>query len=333
VGRTTRRLVASVICVAVTIMVPASASAITDQQRAARGIGFLRTVQRANGSIPAFSPIGSTADAVLAIEAADVGSKVRKEALRYLEARVEAGKVTGIGLQAKVALAAAAAGTDPRSFGGTNLIAGLRALIGPDGQVGDASVFDQALAILALETISAPRLSTTDWLLAAQCPDGGWAFDAPYAPGTDDEHCDDGSGTDFFTSDTNTTAYAIQALTYVDRDDYQTDPFAYLDDVRDLDHDGWGYAAGFGTDSNSTALVLQAYAADDRPAPSGSRSALRALQYPRCGAWAFTWSGDQRGDPDAGATIGAIPGLRGQPLPIPFVAPTALGAAPKTPAC
>lgn len=332
-GRTTRRIGASALCIAVILGLPASASAITDQQRAARGIGFLKTVQRPNGSIPAFSPIGSTADAVLAVYSANTGWKVRKDAIVYLAKQVEAGNVDTIGLQAKVALAAAAAGTDPRAFGGENLIAALRAVIEPDGQFGDASVFDQALAILALETVVTPKRSTTNWLLAAQCPDGGWAFDAPYAAGTDDEHCDDGSGTDFFTSDTNTTAYVVQALAFVDRDDYPVDPFLYFDDVRDLDRGGWGYTGGFGTDTNSTALVLQAYAADGRHVPDGSRVALRSLQYRLCGAWSFTWVGDQLGDPDPGATIGAIPGLVRQPLPIPYGPPTALGGAPTTPAC
>lgn len=333
-GRITRRLAASLLCIAVVLPLSASsAAAVTDQERAASGIGYLRTVQEADGSIPAFSPIGSTADAVLAVYAARTGKGVQSKAIKFLTAQVEADNVDTIGLQAKVALAASAAGIDPRDFGGKNLINPIRAAIGDDGHIGDTSVFDQALAVLALETVGAPRVSTTNWLLGAQCPDGGWAYDAPYAVSTDDEHCDDGSGTDFFTSDTNTTAYVIQALEYINRDDYTVDPFTYLTDVRDPDRGGWGYSDGFGTDTNSTALVLQAYSADEQDLPAGSRNALRKLQYPKCGAWAFTWTDDGRGDPDAGATIGAIPGVRSTPLPIPLAAPITLAATPKTPAC
>ncbi|HEY6566140.1 MAG TPA: hypothetical protein VI341_01365 [Actinomycetota bacterium] len=335
-GRISRRLAASLLCIAVVLPLSASsAAAITDQERAAAGIGYLRTVQEADGSIPAFSPIGSTADAVLAVYAAGVGKGVRTKAIRYLAGEVEAGNVGTIGLQAKVALAASAAGIDPRDFGGKNLINPIRAAIGDDGHIGDTAVFDQALAVLALETVGVPRVSTTTWLLDAQCPDGGWAYDAPYASGTDDDHCDGdgGSDTDFFTSDTNTTAYVIQALEYINRDDYTVDPFTYLNDVRDPDRGGWGYSAGFGTDANSTALVLQAYAADEQALPAGSRKALRKLQYASCGAWAFTRTAGGKGDPDVGATIGAIPGVRTTPLPIPLAPPTALAATPKTPAC
>ncbi len=117
----------------------------------------------------------------------------------------------------------------------------------------------------------------TRWLLDAQCPDGGWAYDAPFAPGTDDQHCDDGSGNDFFTSDSNTTAYAVQALEEAGRTGWGDDPFDFFDTVRDPDHGGWAYSRAFlVTDANSTGLVLQAFVAGEQRSP-------RAVSG-RCGA-------------------------------------------------
>jgi hypothetical protein len=179
-------------------------------------------------------------------------------------------------------------------------------------------VFDQALGVLAIESAGVkPSASVIGWLRDAQCPDGGWAYDAPYAPGTDDDHCDDGTDTDFFTSDSNTTSYVVQAMAAADRGAFDADPFAFFDTVRDGDHGGWAYSTGFiATDANSTALVIQAYASADEAVPSGGLDALRDLQYRRCGAWAYTWDGAAKGEPDVGATIGAVPGILRAPLPI-----------------
>src|SRR5438034_8792149 len=116
----------------------APASALTDGQRAARAIGYLATKQRANGSIPAFSTIGSTSDTVLAVVAAGTGRDVMRDAISFLRDRVKTGNVTTIGLRAKVAMAVAAAGGDPHDFGRHDLIRQIRATIGPDGRFGTA---------------------------------------------------------------------------------------------------------------------------------------------------------------------------------------------------
>jgi hypothetical protein len=332
-GCISRRVVAGLIGLAIGLALPASASAsLTDQQRAERGAAYISTAQRPNGSIPAFSPIGSTSDAVLAFVATGVGRPQIRAALAYLRRQVIAGNVAGVGLKAKVVMAVSAAGRDPRDFGGTNLVASIRGQIDADGHIDDAAVFDQSLGLLALEAAGArPSKRVTGWLLDAQCPDGGWAYDAPYAPATDDEHCDDGTPTDFFTSDSNTTSYAVQGLASAGRGTFTDDPFAFFDSVRDPDHMGWAYSAGFiATDANSTGLVLQAYAAASETIPSGGLKALRRLQHPTCGAWAYTWSGNVKGDPDVGATIGAIPGLLRMPFP---VSGPVSGGVPSLPAC
>ena len=120
-GRTLRRVAAGSLFVAIVGLSifgqVTTASAVTDRGRAARAIGYLATKQRANGSIPAFSTIGSTADAVLATVAAGTGRDVMRAAISFLRDRVETGRITTLGLRAKVAIAVAAAGRDPHDFG------------------------------------------------------------------------------------------------------------------------------------------------------------------------------------------------------------------------
>jgi hypothetical protein len=319
----TRRRVAGVIvtltCATALSSVSTGAQAVgTDAQRAQRAVAFLAEQQKPNGSIVAFSAIGSTADAVLAFVAAGRGRAHMDRAIEFLRGRVTAGAVNTAGLQAKVVMAVSAAGLDPRTFGGTNMLRTLRSSAGTDGHYGDTAVFDDALVVLAIEsTGTTPAQKAANWLLGAQCPDGGWAYDKPYDSGTDDAHCDDGSGSDFFPSDSNTTSYAVQALEAMNATDWVANPFAFFDTVRDPTNGGWSYSASFlATDTNSTGLVLQAYAAAGLTTPHGAVASLRRLQYPACGAFAYSWNGSAKGDPDVGATIGAVPGLLLRPFPI-----------------
>jgi len=338
-GRTLRRVAASSLLVAlvgaITLGQAAPASALTDGQRAARAIGYLATKQRANGSIPAFSTIGSTADAVLAVVAAGTGRDVMRGAISFLRDRVATGKVTTIGLRAMVAIAVAAAGGDAHDFGHHDLIRQIRATIGSDGHFGTASVFDQSLAILAIEAAgNTPRGVAVGWLEGAQCPDGGWAFDAPYHPVSDDADCRSTSdpADDFFPADSNTTSYAVQAIEAFDpATRFPASPFGFFRSIHDDVHGGWPYTGDFPvTDANSTALVLSAYVAAGRRVPPGGLAALRALQYRGCGAFAYTWNGDTIGPPDVGATIGAVPGLRRRAIPF---TGNVVGSAPTVPAC
>ena len=317
-GPTRRRVVATLTAVLLLLALPARAGTITDEERAGAGATFLASMQKPNGSIPAFSPIGSTADAVLAFVAARAERGARSDAVSYLRAQVRRGNVTGVGLVAKVVQAAVAAGRDPHSFGGENLVRWLRSRIRDDGHIGKSAVFDHALAVLALEAAGLePSRRVTGWLLDAQCPAGGWSYDAPYDPGIDDEHCFDGSGDDVFTADTNTTAYAVMALEHARRGMYGASPFSFFAGARDATHGGWEYAPGFGTDANSTALTIQAYRSAGRAVPSGGLAALRALQPDiGCGAWAYNYEGDVPGAPNVGATIGAVPAVLRVFLPL-----------------
>lgn len=325
-GSTRRRVIASLLVIGVLAGTAgvAGASPRTAADRVRSAIAYLATQQRPNGSIPAFSPIGSTSDAVLSIVVAGVGKPQLLAALVYLRRQVVAGKVNTIGLQAKVAMAVAAAGRDPRSFGDVNLVKALRATIGPGGRFGDAPVFDDALAMIALEASNAKvPTRAVDWLLDAQCSDGGWQYDEPASAG-EDESCRSTTdpANDFFASDTNTTSYAVQAVEASGGGVFANDPFAFFGSIRDATYGGWGYSWGVETtDANSTALVIQAYASANMPVPDGAVAALRALQDPACGGWSFTWvdgpNGPTPDDPNPGATIGAVLGVLRRPLPVP----------------
>ena len=318
-GRTLWRITTSFVVASVVVATGGTARAtIDDAARADAVMAFVGAQQRTNGSFPGFSSIGSTADAVL--DMAVTGYDRVADSIGYLRRQVRRGNVTGVGLTAKVVMAAEAAGKDPASFGGSDLLASITGAERPSGRFAGASVFDQALAILALRSAAlTPTANELAWLEDAQCPDGGWQFDRPHRS-TENRHCRDTSDAgDFFFSDTNTTAYAVMALE--DLSGLAADPFAFFDAIRDTTYHGWGYTWGFRrTDANSTSLVIQAYAAEGVAVPHGGMRALRHLQY-RCGAVAFSFTdAGRRTGRDAGASIGAVLGFLKEPLPVTPVA-------------
>lgn len=364
--RSTRRFLA---LLSAAILLMGTASAATPLERRARlGVRYLVRHQEPSGAVVAFSQIGSTADAVASMVAARRAPDAIADALAFLEARLgdidSEPPANQIGLRAKVVLAVVAAGGAPRDFGGHNLVQEIASSEQSDGRYGaETPVFGHALAVLAL-TVAGEQASAqaVDWLLAAQCRDGGWEYQDPSSSAVDD-HCHNGSDDDFFLSDTNTTSLAVQALAASESAEQPVyDPFAFFDAARDDYKHGWVYDPSakctpqtFGrefcmlTDANSTAMVIQAYAALGRPVPARAVGALKGLQYKVCGraagAFAVTWEvadGDVRrvptrakargGDPGVvGATIAGILGLLQQPLPVPAVDVTR--PAPRAPTC
>lgn len=301
-----------------------------DRYRARVAAHWLTTQQAPDGSVGAFSLIGSTADAVQAWGAARRAPQEIQAALSYLTANEM--DIDTVGETAKVVIALVVAGADPRSFEGRDLVAEIEAVRQGDGRYGEGtSVFDHATALLALLSAGRPADGeAVAWLVAAQCPDGGWQFDGPPAV-DEDQHCAGDPTTDFFTSETDTTSLAIQALSAVPGDeDLDANPIRFLRRTRDPVKGGWGYNQAFPlTSANSTALALQAFKAAGKFPPKGAKASLRKLQYGLCskkqGAFAFSWddaNGDgrytkrERTGPDAGATIAAIPGLLEKALPV-----------------
>jgi hypothetical protein len=340
-----RRVLGGALVVTVLAGVPADAGP-SRKHRARVAVRYLMSEQKNNGSFPAFSPIGSTADAVVSMAAARRGRQSIDKAVDYLRDKVTEGKVNEVGLAAKVALAVAAAGRDPKRFGGVNLIRRLRKSELDNGRYGrGTAVFDHALALIALQAGGAQfTTKSVRWMVAAQCDDGGWQYDKP-AKRRDNKHCFRRDSSDQFRSDTNTTSLVVQALAYIEESPPEPDvsPFRFFRAIRDDEFKGWGYSWNFRTtDANSTALVIQAYAAEGRTRPRGARKALKRLQYGLCkkrGAFAFTWN-DEDGDGDfrrsgrdLGATIGAILGLLEKPLWFPAFEDPKIKKRPPKPDC
>ena len=333
---------AGAIALAFSMFATVPAVAATNKERARMAVHWLGHQQADDGSFPGFSPIGSTADAVVAFVAAKRSPEDIAEAVAYLEAN--AAEVDQIGEVAKVVMALAAAGENPRDFAGRDLVQEILDSQQQDGRYGPTTdVFSHALAMIALAAAGEePSRAARDWLLAAQCEDGGWQFDQPSQP-NEDENCSDGTPNDYFSSDTDTTAYAVIALAGLKRwrSGAPRNPFRFFKMRRDRIKDGWGYDLAFPlTNANSTALVIEAYRAhgEYKNVPAGAVRALTRLQYRLCGnnagAFAFTYEAKEGGGyrkqaPNVGATIGAILGL----VPRPYGSVEVTKAAPEPKAC
>ncbi len=224
------------------------------------------------------SGLSSTVQIALALSAADVDLARARQSL----GEVAAGLATylpmagadGPGQLALLILATEALGVDPRTFGGTDLVASLLAteqtsgpdagLFGTSAQVADyaAGSYDQGLALAALAAAGVRGTSQVDaaaaWLEGQQCPDGGWT-----TPDTSVNACS-GLPSAYAGPDTNSTALAVEGLAAVGAlsPGVSSAAAAFLVGGQDADA-GWSYypstAATPGTtDPDSTALVLQA---------------------------------------------------------------------------
>ncbi len=335
---TIRSVVALAVIVSATTSIVTQAevaSALTYRERAARAIGYIKNHQRASGAVPDHinTTISSTAAAILATVAAGTGRDVERDAIVFLRDRVAAGGVTDVGLESRVALAVAAAGKDPHSFGGHDLIAEISAAEQVSGQFGTGTMSDDALAMLAIEAAGeSPSANSITWLVAAQCPDGGWAYDDPYDSVNDDSHCHNPADGPFLqqSSEADTTSYVVQALEASGTTSFAVSPFAFFRTLRDAG--GWSRlpeSAYLVMNAISTALVIQAYVSAGRTVPRSARTALRALQY-SCGAFAYAWNGSKRGAPDLASTILVVPGLMKKAMPF---TGSVVGAAPSVRSC
>jgi hypothetical protein len=282
---------------------------------------------------------GVTLDAGLALAAAEVGAAqldaVWTAILADRDAAVAVGGVDDPGRLARVILLAEALGEDPRVVGaapGDDLVARLEATrrtTGPDeGLYGAADplydgAFRQGYALAALVAAGAtPDVSSVQWLLGQQClgaSEGAWM---PYRADTSVPCAFDG---DLFVGpDTNATAAAIIGLDAVDQgDEAISSALDWLDSVQEPDG-GWGQLSGFGTDPNSTALVIQALLAIDQAGAArfGDQdatplAALLAFQLgctaPVGDRGAFTFPGSNDA-PNSFATVQAVPAAAGVPV-------------------
>ena len=329
----------------------ASPSTTFPQTAAARsGAGWLAGQLNAQGFIPSTTTPGqadlsSTANTVLALAAADVDPTGAYAALGYLEANV-ASYVTDEGSDGPAQLAllildAHALGADPRSFGGTDLVARLLATqqtTGPDagmfGTESQATAFaaggyQQGLALAALAaagvTGTGPVTAAVSWLDGQQCPDGGWTS----PDNTNANNTCTGLPADFAGPDTNSTALAVEGLAAQGAltPTVSAAALGFLTSGQDADG-GWSYypntlATPGVTDPDSTGLVIQALVALGKSPVSSTFqkggadpvSSLLSFQLTSgADAGAFVFPGVT--GPDLLATYEAVPAAVGLAIPL-----------------
>ncbi len=314
------------------------------------GAAWLAAQLTAAGYLPSSTTPGqpdlsATANTVLALAATGIDLAGARSALTYLEAHLDQYVAVqgsdGPGQLALLILGAHAVGMNPRSFGGTNLVSRLLAteqtsgpdagLLGTEAQLNDylAGTLDQGLALAALaavgDTAPAAVQAPVHWLIAEQCPNGGWSLpDSALNP------CN-GDPASFAGPDTNSTALAVEGLEAQGALGSMgaSQALDFIASGQDSDG-GWGYepnapGAPGSTDPDSTALVIQALVALGQ-SPSAARfqqgganpaSALLSFQIGSgAGQGAFTYPGTP--GPNTLATYQAVPALAG--VVIPFVA-------------
>lgn len=311
----TRTMVFSAALVAVLLAaLPVSAAMDT-----AAALAYLKTQQNSDGGFGSgFSPdsaLSSTADALLAIVAAggEINNFQRggKTPLTYLVAN--AAKASTAGDLAKLILALVSAGENPRTAGGVDSVAKLEALMAASGRIGGSgdTFISHLLAVLALCSASRPvPAAAVAYILQAQQEDGGWAWD----------------GTSVTPPDTNTTAFALQALIAAG-EPKSSQPIAralaYYKAIQNEDG-GWPYQNpsdfGTATDANSTAVTIQALiAAGEDPAgaawtTAAGQTPMAALERLQTKSGAFAWKADIPSD-NLLATVQALPALAGKAFP------------------
>jgi hypothetical protein len=282
-------------------------------------LDYLQTQQNADGGFGSgFSPdstLGSTADVVLAIVAAggDLATFDRdgNTPLTYLEANASAAGSGGD--LAKLILAAIAAGENPRQLGGADSVAKLESLFETGGRIGgETDTFvSHVLAVLALASAQRPiPVAAVEYIKDAQQENGSWAWD----------------GTAETAGDTNTAAFAVQALVAAGEDpgsEPVSTALTYYQGIQNEDG-GWPYQSpsdyGTATDANSTAVTIQAIiAAGQDPAganwtTAGESTPVAALEALQNESGAFAWQAAVRDD-NLLATVQALPALAGKAFP------------------
>ncbi len=289
---------------------PPAVSAQTLAAEAA--LQWMRPQQQPDGSFG--HNVGATVDVLLAVVAANHNPLTWRSAegnslVDFLQLNGATFANVSAAAAGKLALAAAAAGFDPRSFAGLDLPARIASTFDPATGAFGVTNQDQAWAILGLRAagaaIPAPAVQR---LAAAANPDGGWGWTAGIA------------------SDVDSTAIALQALAAAGEPANAPAVVAgltYLRNVQLSNSDG-GFAAspdqpwGVRSNANSTAFAIQGLLAvgQDPLDTSWAISAtlpisyLLSLQLPS-GAFVY-----QEGpSPDMFATQQAVPALLGKPLP------------------
>jgi hypothetical protein len=268
-------------------------------------VAWLLEQQQDDGGFPGFSgesDPATTVDAVVALASASAaGIDVDLEpALNFLEGHALVIAQTSPGSAAKLALALAAAGVDPRDFASVDPLS-IVLKTAESGRIGFGP-YDHALGMLALvaagETVPDAAIA---YALETQAQGGGWAFDGSLEDAA---------------SDSNTTALMVQALVAAGAAEETAidDAVSYLFALQE-ETGAFSYQSGNPADSNSTALVAQALIGahgEDDPEAQAAIDALLTFQNPN---GSLSWMLDPR-DENIFSTVQALPALAGRAFPI-----------------
>lgn len=229
---------------------------------------WMRPQQSANGSFG--NNVGATLDVILAVTAANQNPDTWRGAagaslVDYAAANTATFANQSAAAAGKLAVAAAAAGHDPHSFGGVDLVDVIDATYSAASGAYGANNMDQAWAMLGLRSASATIPAAAVTRLASQAnADGGWGWAASIA------------------SDSDSTALAVQALIAAGAPASHpaiASGLSYLRTVQ-LTNTNGGFAAspdqawGVDSNTNSTAFAIQ--------------SILAGGQDPLSAAWTVT---------------------------------------------
>lgn len=199
---------------------------------AATSAGTWLAGQLVDGGVPGFAGTdwGLTVDVLFALRASGAAPEAAASVADALAANVDAYATGGefapdlrfAGATAKLLFAASVAGRDPSDFGGHDLRSRTLALVaGPEtgaqhgwltdhdaaGPTSGGNMFDQSLAVLGLARSGEVPQPVVDFLIAQQCPAGGFRLFPP----ADGAPCADADPAEQL-MDPDTTAMAVQAL-------------------------------------------------------------------------------------------------------------------------
>jgi hypothetical protein len=274
-----------------------------------------------------FDDYGLTADLALSLDAVgghdDVVQTISAQLARHVADYTQPGfgTLVSAGGTAKTLLVAQAAGADPTSYGGTDLVAQLEKTVAADGaaqgRIEDklekgnkdaadySNVVGQSLAVAALDAAGSDSASSVrDYLLKQQCDEGWFRLSFPADPAAPDQTCD---GDKTSAPDVDATAYAVLALQAIDDDavaDQVDTAVAWLLSVQDDDgsFEGAGPTAVPNVDSTGLAGRALAGAGETDAAEQAASWTVRHQVVAGCGRY---------DDGDAGAIAYDDAALRG----------------------
>ncbi len=289
------------------VLAPTTASASVDEgSPAARAAAWIAREYQAPDSEIAIYGTGVLTDSLVSLAAAGTEPRVAFDMLQELRTvaadYVGTGDTFNMGAAGKVIHVLEVYGENVSDFVGTDIEAELRSSMQADGadvgRFGEATVFEQATAVLGLAmTADGVPPEAVSYLASQQCPSGEFTFDGT-CPGP---------------GDADTTG--IVALALVAGGDAVTagTSVAWLESMQLSD----GSVTGWGTpNSNSTAAAAQAFlATGNTAAATAAADFLESMQFPATAgddAGGLRWLASDT----AANTFATVQGVWGMGVPV-----------------